>query len=51
MQLSGLAPHQSPWDLLHCPNMAISPVRPKINTVREPEMERGWGGWKREKMI
>lgn len=34
---------KAPGDLLHWPNMAIGPVRPKINTVREAEMEpSGW---------
>lgn len=39
MQLSALAPHQSSWDLPHWPNMAIAPVRLKINTASEIERE------------
>lgn len=50
-QLSALAPHQSSWDLPHWPNMAIAPVRLKINTPSEYEREplgRAW--WRREKV-
>lgn len=53
MQLSALAPHQSSWDLPHWPNMAIAPVRLKINTAsgieREPRGERVMEGEESDK--